>query len=289
MIFLENFELPNPEREESFLGDITETYHTTVYPFNVFTTKEMPTFSFGELTILYGGNGSGKSTILNLIADKLNLERNSVYNKSSFFDDYVRMCKSTNSYIPSKSKIVTSDDIFDYMLSMRDVNSEIDQKREDVICDYCSVASSASIKMRSMEDYLALKKQNLVRRKTKSQYVRENCSENLALFSNGQTALAYIVNMLDEEALYLLDEPENSLSPENQLKLAEILRDSCRFFKCQIIISTHSPFLLAINGAKIYNLDSNPVEESKWTDLRNIRLTYDFFMEHKEEFLCKNS
>lgn len=83
---------------------------------------------------------------------------------------------------------------------------------------------------------------------------------------------------------YLLDEPENSLSAENQLKLKQFIEDSARFYNCQFIISTHSPFILSLTDALIYDLDSNPVVSKKWAELTNVRTYYDFFMEHNNEF-----
>ena len=72
-------------------------------------------------------------------------------------------------------------------------------------------------------------------------------------------------------------EPENSLSPEMQLKLKSFIEDSARYFGCQIIMATHSPFLLALEGAKIYDFDSSPVQIKDWLELKNIRTYYDFF------------
>ena len=63
------------------------------------------------------------------------------------------------------------------------------------------------------------------------------------------------------------------------------LEESARFFGCQFIISTHSSFLLATRGARIYNLDKNPVEIERWTELENVRAYYDFFKKHEREFL----
>ena len=94
----------------------------------------------------------------------------------------------------------------------------------------------------------------------------------------------YFADKIDKDGIYILDEPENSLSPERQLELVKFLEDSVRFFNCQLIISTHSPFLLSMKGAKIYDLDEDPVDIKKWTELDNVRRYFDFFMEHKEEF-----
>ena len=84
--------------------------------------------------------------------------------------------------------------------------------------------------------------------------------------------------------LYLLDEPENSLSAEYQQELLQFIEDSARFFNCQFIIATHSPFLLAAKHAKIYDLDAKPVVVKRWTELENVRRYFDFFMAHAEEF-----
>ena len=81
-----------------------------------------------------------------------------------------------------------------------------------------------------------------------------------------------------------MDEPENSLSPERQLELVEFLGNSIRFFGCQIIMATHSPFLLSMKEAKIYDLDELPVVAKRWTELPNVRVYYDFFMKHNKDF-----
>ena len=93
-----------------------------------------------------------------------------------------------------------------------------------------------------------------------------------------------IADKIKENGLYLLDEPENSLSPARQQELVQFLEDSARFFGCQFIIATHSPFLLSMKGAKIYDLDANPVQERRWTELPNVRAYYDFFKKHESEF-----
>ncbi len=77
---------------------------------------------------------------------------------------------------------------------------------------------------------------------------------------------------------------KNSLSAEYQLELARFLEDSARFYGCQFIIATHSPFILSMKGAKIYDLDARPVCEKRWTELPNVRVYRDFFRSHEDEF-----
>ena len=50
------------------------------------------------------------------------------------------------------------------------------------------------------------------------------------------------------------------------------------------VISTHSPFLLKLMDAKIYDLDDTPVVTKKWTELSNVLVYYNFFKQYEEEF-----
>ena len=86
------------------------------------------------------------------------------------------------------------------------------------------------------------------------------------------------------DALYLLDEPEVSLSPANQVLLAEEINRLSRFLGCQFIIATHSPFMLGTLDAKIYDLDSDDYKVSRWSELENVRYFYEFFRKRKNEF-----
>ena len=89
---------------------------------------------------------------------------------------------------------------------------------------------------------------------------------------------------MQPDALYLLDEPEVSLSKENQVKIAQQINEMARYLKCQFIIATHSPFMLGTLDARIYNLDSKDYEIEEWSRLENVRYFYDFFKLHEREF-----
>ena len=122
------------------------------------------------------------------------------------------------------------------------------------------------------------------RNRTQSRFLKENLMRNIEERSNGESALSYFVDSIQENALYLLDEPENSLSPQNQLQLKYFIEDSVRHYRCQFVISTHSPFLLSLKGARIYNIDETPPAARGWTELECVKVYYDFFMEQAEKF-----
>lgn len=284
MIYLSSFQFPDIEEEYDFMFRLKRTCYDTIYPFQILSKHGLRQLDFEPVTILYGGNGSGKTTALNVIGEKLGLKRDSLYNRSNFFEDYVAMCRyNAERAVPRESCIITSDDVFDFMLSLRSMNEGIDQRREELFEEYYDLRNN-HFQMKSMEDYEQLKKMVSARSKTQSRFVRANLSDNVREHSNGESAFLYFGEKIKENALYLLDEPENSLSPAKQQELLKFLEDSARFFGCQFIIATHSPFLLSMRGAKIYDLDEEPVDVKRWTELKNVREYYAFFKQHESEF-----
>ncbi len=284
MVYLSQFCFPDREREYTFTMGQKRTCYDSVYPFLVVSEHNLRMLDLEPATILYGGNGSGKTTVLNVIAEKLGLARDTLYNRSCFFEDYTQMCSyKANGRIPAGSRIITSDDVFDFMLDIRSLNNGIDRKREELLEDYLDTKYS-DFQMRSLDDYGKLKKKIAVRKSTQSQYVRENLMDNVREHSNGESAFLYFTDQIRENGLYLLDEPENSLSPEKQQELLKFLEDSARFFGCQFLIATHSPFLLSMRGAKIYDMDEETVDVKRWTELANVRAYFDFFMKYRREF-----
>lgn len=294
MIYLQSFRMPTQDAEENYFlnpGNFRakQTCYTTRYPFGLFRYRELPEFNFTDITIFCGNNGSGKSSILNVIAEKLELERNAPFNRSDFFEDYVGLCRyQLNKTIPKESKIITSDGVFEKVLDIRRINDGIDSKRSDLIDEYIEENSPYAEPnlLNGLDDYDRWKRVNNIRNKNRSQsrFLKENLMRNIQERSNGESALAYFVDSIQENALYLLDEPENSLSPQNQLQLKYFIEDSVRNFGCQFIVSTHSPFLLSLKGAHIYDIDETPPSEKKWTELDCVKVYHDFFMEQSYKF-----
>ena len=289
-LYLESFALASRSEEESFILNFPyqlemQCYsHTNVYPFKIFPQKRLKRLSFEPITIFYGGNGSGKSTLLNIIAQKLKLSRTAPFNDTPYFVSYLEYCDfMLGGSLPKESRLIASDDVFDLILDRRSINMRIDRKRNLLFEEYEAVRGM-EYRFDSLSDHADLKRRNEAKRQTKSVYTASRLPKELNGMSNGESAFSYFTNEIKENALYLLDEPENSLSPKLQTELAAFLADSARFYGCQFVISTHSPFLLAMKGAKIYDLDSIPVNAKPWTELENVRAYYEFFKIHEKEF-----
>ncbi|MBQ8509018.1 MAG: AAA family ATPase [Clostridia bacterium] len=295
MQYLDSFTLPSADAEDSYILNYPHTLemqcydHNNVYPFKIFPPKQLRQLDFTPITIFYGSNGSGKSTLLNIIAQKLKLKRSAPFNNTPFMTDYLKRCTPGFTFgrnAPEGSRIITSDDVFDFLLDIRSINEGVDRRREQLFEEYDSFndPNAPHWQMRTLDDYEELKRRNEARGRTKSVYVSRRLPKELTSKSNGESAYVYFTQEIKENALYLLDEPENSLSAKLQNDLVQFIEDSVRFYRCQFILSTHSPFLLAMKGAKIYDLDSVPVVERDWTELGNVRVYYEFFRSHMAEF-----
>ena len=393
MIYLETFSLPDIAKQEYVLNNMRHV-ESNVYPFRLFE-DDLPTLEFAPVTILYGGNGSGKTTILNLIAQRLDLARSGPYNKTAYFDIFKELCEpqlagESDGFpipLPADSRYISSDDVFSHILKIRRDNEERDLRfneearnwRQDIrkvrldtwkqggvekflnhrqalrqhpgsyarsrgvserVREYSNgcepqlagesdgfpIPLPADSRYISSDDVfshiLKIRRDNEERdlrfneearnwrqdirkvrldtwkqggvekflnhrqalRQHPGSYARSRgVSERVREYSNGENAFLYFTEAIGETGLYLLDEPENSLSPALQIQLAEFLQASLEL-RTQFIIATHSPLLLGLPGAKVYDLSASPVCTRPWQQLENVRLLHDFFMLHRSDF-----
>lgn len=67
--------------------------------------------------------------------------------------------------------------------------------------------------------------------------------------------------------LFVLDEPESALSFTSCLALLGLLRDVLTEPKTQVLMATHSPVLAALPGATILELDASGFHATEWQDV----------------------
>lgn len=267
MLYISSFELTN-----------TKLSNPNIYPYNVFSDKYVEPFVFSPVTIFYGHNGCGKSTLLNLIALKLSIEGSETYAYGQkYIDKFLDECKydlgedefGVYNKIPPKSRYIKSEDI---LFEIKKIQQEDALERGYVY----SMTKRGMTKNEAQRQFYSYTGPNL--RVDILKFAQEK-------YSNGETVMQMLADILVSDSLYLLDEPEVSLSPQNQIKLSEEINILSRYCGCQFIIATHSPFMLGTLNGKIYDMDQKEIKESKWSDLENVKFFYEFFKQHESNFL----
>ena len=136
-LYLQEFRFPDKDAEWRFFTAQRMTCYDSFYPFQVLSDRGLGRLEFAPVTILYGGNGCGKTTALNVMAEALGLARDAAFNRTAFFPDYLRLCDDGGAAPPEGSRIITSDDVFAWILDLRALNDGIDRRREEVFARVC--------------------------------------------------------------------------------------------------------------------------------------------------------
>ena len=258
--------------------------HPNLYPYNTLSGKFAEPLEFSEVTILYGENGCGKSTLLNLIALKLGIKGFEEYMYGQMFidrfaeeSDYNMACndKGYTYAIPENSRYIKSEDM---LYEIKKIQQERALHMGYIYDAERSGADFKALKSKLFED----KEMNSLTFEGKLLF--DTLKFRQEKYSNGETSLQIFEDFLQPDAIYLLDEPEVSLSLQSQLSLADKINNMARFFNCQFIIATHSPLMLSKFNGIIYDFDHPTVRRAKWSELGNVRFMYDFFRKHKKKF-----
>ncbi|MEC0329089.1 AAA family ATPase [Paenibacillus macerans] len=250
-----------------------------IYPDYVFKHLAGEVLWFDRITVLYGSNGSGKSTLLNVIANKLGItgsERMTSDGHSIYAQRFLEMSSYQFGHDEREHEIKQLPDGSRYM------------KSEDILYEIKKIQQSAVLREGMLYEQINKGMSKAQAEQYEQSYAFKKKLENIQFsqekYSNGETSMQFFEQYLLPGQLYLLDEPETSLSPANQIKLAEQINELARYFDSQFIIATHSPFVLGTLHAKIYNLDAKLLQTAEWFELDNVQFFYRFFHKHKRLF-----
>ena len=306
-MYLERIILPSSGTEDEILYSsdspigtmkgLMKCHSGNLYPFGLFPERsrgmrELVLEFNSPITILYGGNGSGKTTILNLIAESIKAMRHSAFNKSGLFYDYLNSCNTETGEQCRKMMIITSDDVFDYLQRQRRKFEAFNEqrsrfsdemsRRRAVYKKEAELGKGVSVDFDDPESIESFHKRCAIMKNTNSMLIVKKMGIDQKGQSNGETAIDFFTDQITPGGLYLLDEPENSLSPKMQLALMDFISMMADEFDCQFIIASHSPFFIGMNYASVYNLDADIIDFCDWTELESIQVYRDFFrrLEH---------
>jgi predicted ATPase len=90
--------------------------------------------------------------------------------------------------------------------------------------------------------------------------------ERLHELSHGQGFMEILRTRVNQRGFYLMDEPDSPLSFVASLALIALLHDLARE-DSQVIVATHSPIVAAVPGARLLELGDWGIRQAEWRDL----------------------
>lgn len=250
-------------------------FNTKEYPFNIPCINNIDSLDLSSnITIFVGENGSGKSTLLKALAyynDSINVSSHNI--GSSYYKEIKQLAsrmKCTYDVKTKKGFFFSGEEFITYINQLKQMKQELKEDLKRVDEEYKDKSIFA---------------QNQARMAYAGQlHAMEHAYDGeLKEKSHGEGFLEFFKARMHQKGIYLLDEPETPLSAVNQYKLVVMITDLVRSGS-QVIIATHSPIIMALKGAKIYNFTETKVEEIKYDDIESVNF-FKHFLNHKENYI----
>ena len=105
-------------------------------------------------------------------------------------------------------------------------------------------------------------------------------------WSHGEGFVRLFEERMLRQGIYLMDEPESALSPKRQLGLLRLLSRIQEERVSQVIMATHSPILMALPGARVFEVTRNGISDVNYRDTSHFKL-YQSFTVDPEDFIAE--
>ncbi|HVW72068.1 MAG TPA: AAA family ATPase [Rhizomicrobium sp.] len=98
-------------------------------------------------------------------------------------------------------------------------------------------------------------------------------------YSHGEGFLRFFEERCERQGLYIFDEPESALSPSRQVEFLKMLMRIGESRRCQVIMATHAPILMACPDITLLRLSKYGLEPVLLEDTEHFRLMREFFID----------
>jgi len=235
------------------------------FPFNVSAVQFAKDIQLDKkVTIFVGDNGCGKSTLLETIAMSLNLpliggfiSERPGFEAATILQQYLHI---EWQHQTSKGFFFRAEDFGDFINSVENERKRIDADLGELKGE---VGDSIIKQMSESMNY-------------RLHSMRKTYGENMQAFSHGEAYLKILETRIGDKGVYLLDEPEAALSPLKQLSLLFLIMESIKKENIQFILSTHSPIMMGIPRAAIYEIKEDGIERVKFEETEHYKITKTF-------------
>jgi predicted ATPase len=235
------------------------------FPFNIAAVKFAKQIQLDKrVTIFIGDNGCGKSTLLESIALclRLPLIGGHIYEHPGF-----EAAAILKPFIEIEWNRQTSKGFFFRAEDFGDFINSVENERRKIAGDLSDLKGAVD--------------DSIINRMSESMnyslyQMRKDYGENMQAFSHGEAYLKILQTRIGDKGIFLLDEPEAALSPLKQLSLMFFIMEILKNGNTQFIISTHSPILMGIPGALIYEIQEDSMNAVEYKETDHYRITKTF-------------
>jgi predicted ATPase len=252
---------------------------TTAFPFSVPAIRSLRVLRFeSPITFFVGENGSGKSTLLEAIALAATLPTvgTAEAEADASLESQRRLGRAlTLEWGAGRSHrgfFLRAEDFFGFQRRLTRERAELSARLTEIEQEYRDRDRSEKAKGLAKLPYL-----------TSLAEMERRYGLDPDARSHGEAFLNLFRSRFVPGGLYLMDEPEAALSPQNQLGLIAMLLELIGS-DAQFIIATHSPIVMAAPGAAILSFDGGRVRPIEYRDVGHVKLTRDFLTD-PERFL----
>jgi predicted ATPase len=243
------------------------------FPYNIPAVQHALDIELGNrITVFVGDNGSGKSTLLETIALAINLpligghiSQHPGFEAARILQPFLHIEWKRQT---SKGFFFRAEDFSDFINSVENDNRKI----KDDLRYLEGKVDNTIIKQMSESMNYSLRT------------MRKNYGENMQAFSHGEAYLKILQTRINDKGIYLLDEPEAALSPLKQLSLLFLIIEILKKENAQFILSTHSPIMMGIPGAIIYEIKEEGMQRVNYEETDHYRVTKTF-LNNPESYL----
>lgn len=221
-----------------------------------------------DVTILVGENGSGKSTLLEAVAYACELpasgsvavlENDPTLAPARALGDTLGLSWTRRT---RRGLFLRAEDYFGYVRAQNRMKAEMAEAMERIERERPDLPD-AELRRRQQPYHVSIAS-------TERRY-----GGDLDARSHGESFLAFFKGRLTGEGLYILDEPEAALSPLRSLAFLALVKDAVARGG-QFLLATHSPILMALPGARIYEIRGERLVATAYDDLEHVRTLRDF-------------
>ncbi|MGE3147503.1 MAG: AAA family ATPase [Pseudorhodoplanes sp.] len=99
---------------------------------------------------------------------------------------------------------------------------------------------------------------------------------DLLSYSHGEGFLRFFEERCQRQGIFIFDEPESALSPSRQIEFLKLLRSMQQSRRCQVVMATHSPILMAFPEAQLLRVEKYGIEPIKLEQTDHFRLMQQF-------------